>query len=177
MGKEVLSSVWLVPTERDVLPVSKVIKDLSQRHNTMPFLPHITIYGEVLTDLEKVVDAAREAVRGIMPFSVEVDKLDYTTEWAKTLFAQIKPNQNLDTIHRRLKKRLVEYNDYVLNPHMSLVYKEEMTKEEKLLEIPSIKIPESFTLDRIAITVPLNPVAKWKDVARWQTPFVLRFNS
>lgn len=176
MSKE-LSSVWLVPTEADVLRVSSIIKDLSQRYRTVPFLPHITIWGEVLAPLQEVEEAARSAVYGVAPFTVDVEKLDYTTEWAKTLFAQIKPNDRLDIINRRLGKRLSRYGNYVLNPHMSLVYKKEMTEEEKLKEIPNIKIPDSFTLDRIAITVPGDPVAKWENVARWSTPFLIRFNS
>ncbi len=176
MSKE-LSSVWLVPTESDVIKVSPIIKDLSQRHGTVPFLPHITIWGEVLAPLQEVEDAARNAVSGITPFVVEVEKLDYSTEWAKTLFIQMKPNENLDMVNRRLGKRLSRYNNYVLNPHMSLVYKKEMTEEEKLKEIPNIRIPDSFTLDRIAITAPGNPIAKWEDVARWSTPFLIRFNS
>lgn len=175
MSKE-LSSIWLVPTETDVLKVSKTIKELSDRHEATPFLPHITIYGAITAPLDEVINAAKESVSGLTPFTVEKEKLDYATEWAKTLFIQIKPSEKLNAILRKLRKKLIGYGDYALDPHMSLVYKEEMTEEEKLKEIPNLRVPESFTIDRIAITIPQNPVEIWKDVARWKTPFILRFN-
>ena len=177
MGREALSSVWLVPTEKDAAPISQVIKDLAQRHDATPFLPHITVWGAVTAPLAVVEEASRDAVSGIKPFTVEVERLDYSEEWAKTLFTQIKPNETLDEIHRRLADRLRRYTDYILNPHMSLIYKTEMTEEEKLKEIPNISIPQSFTLDRIAITLPGDPVEKWENVALWSTPFLIRFGS
>lgn len=177
MGKEALSSVWLVPTEKDVDSVQPTVNDLAKRHGTTPFLPHVTIWGETTAPLRVVEQAARDAIYGIVPFQVEVEKLDYTEIWAKTLFAQIKPHPTLDEINRRLRERLRRYADYVLNPHMSLIYKKEMTEEQKLKEIPNIHIPRRFTLDRVAITLPGDPVAKWENVAMWSTPFLIRFNS
>lgn len=172
-----LLSLWLVPTETDVVKVAPVIKSLSERHGTTPFLPHITIYGAINAPLDVTINAAKESVNGVTPFVVEKEKLDYTTEWAKTLFIQIKPNERFNSILSKLRKRLLQYGDYALNPHMSLVYKKEMTEEEKLKEIPNLKIPDSYTIDRIAITVPGDPVEKWENVARWSTPFIQRFNS
>lgn len=175
MNKEVLSSVWLVPERRDELKLSEEITDLSRKHGATPFLPHITIWGAVTAPLSVVEEAARNAVSGIEPFSVEVEQLDYTTEWAKTLFAQIKPHPMLIEINRRLGEKLSKYTPYILNPYLSLVYKKEMTKEEKLKEMPNIHIPQNFTIDRIAITLPGDPVAKWENVAMWSTPFLIKF--
>lgn len=121
--------------------------------------------------------SSRDAVKGIDPFRVEIEKLDYTTEWAKTLFAQIKPHPILVEINKRLGEKLSRYTPYALNPHMSLIYKTSMTEEEKLKEIPNIHIPETFTLDRIAITLPGDPIAKWENVSMWSTPFLIRFDS
>lgn len=174
---EVLSSVWLVPVKKDETDLSKVIKGLSQRHNSAPFLPHITIYGEVAADIQEVEDAALSAIGGFAPFTVEKERLDYSSEWSKTLFVQIRPSKILSEIHRRLRERLIEHCDYVLNPHISLVYKEEMTKEEKLQEIPNLTIPDLITIDRVAITFPQNPIEKSRDVASWQTLFVARIGS
>lgn len=127
--------------------------------------------------MDEAITAAKESISGLTPFTVEKEKLNYSPEWSKTLFIQIKPNEKLDMILNKLRKRLIQYGNYALNPHMSLIYKEEMTEEEKLKEIPSLKVPDSFTIDRIAITVPQNPVEKWKDVAHWKTLFMQKFNS
>lgn len=170
-------SIWLVPAKEDEKIISQTIKDLAERHHTLPFLPHITIYGGITADIQELISAAENAVQGISSFTVDVEKIAYSTEWSKTLYAQISQNEFMDEIHRRLRNKLKIYKDFVLDLHMSLVYKEEMTEEEKLREMERLNTPHNFIIDRIAVTNPMNPVERWKDISRWQTPFISRFNS
>lgn len=170
MTKEVLSSVNLIPSDRDIEVISPVIEDLAEKYSSVSFLPHITIWGNIVAPLSVVEKAARPVIEGIKPFIVEVEGLGYSERWSKTLFAQIKPNEMLDEIHRRLGERLRVYSDFNLNPHLSLIYKRGMTEEEKLRETTRILIPDHINLDRIAITVPGDPIAKWENLSAWRTP-------
>jgi 2'-5' RNA ligase len=170
MNKEMLSSIWLVPSEDDRAPFDDVINRLANKYDSIPFIPHITIWGAITAPIEVVEEASSQAIEGINPFTVEIEKLDYSEEWSKTLFAQLLMNENLEKIYKRLSDRLNNYTPYKLNPHLSLVYKEEMTELEKKTEIANIKLPKEFQVDRIVVTLPQDPVRKWKNISKWQTP-------
>lgn len=168
-------SVCLVPKQEDKKYLLKIIKSLNQKYNTVAFIPHITIYGGIETELTNIKQAAEKSIKDIQPFTVYVEKIDYSEEWSKTLFIQIKPSVMLNKIHFLLRKKLKQYNDYVFNPHISLIYKKDMTKKEKLNETKNLKFKKSFVIDRIVLITPLNIKEKWLDVAKWQTPFIKQF--
>lgn len=51
----------------------------------------------------------------------------------------------------RLNEKLKNIKDYQFNPHVSLIYKKEMTEKSKIEEVKNLEIKESFTINRIEI--------------------------
>lgn len=170
MGKKALSSVWLIPTKTDAKNLRQIIKDLARKYNAESFTPHLTIYGGVQMELKGIEEVVKQSVQGVKPFVVETNRLDHSDIWQKTLFIHIKPNDTLSEIYRRLEAQL--HAGYVLNPHISLIYQDRMTREDKLAEMERIHIPDSLTIDRIAITYAENPISIQKQVESWKTPFI-----
>ncbi len=86
----------------------------------------------------------------MQPFQVEVDKLNYSDNFWKTIFTEIKMNSQLQKIYINLRKELLNYHDYILKPHMSLIYKK-LSNRQKEEIVNNIIIKNQFTLDKIAI--------------------------
>jgi 2'-5' RNA ligase len=167
-----ISSIWLIPEQKDEDYISAVIQGLSQKYATLYFTPHITIYGEIEKELDVVIEAAKNAVRNVRPFMVNVEKLDYSEAWSKTLFIQLQQNQTINLIHARLREKLSHYSDYKFNPHISLIYKKDMTAQNKIEEIKALSLKTSYMIDRIAIISPLNKRRGWHDISKWKILFM-----
>jgi 2'-5' RNA ligase len=175
MSSDVLSSIWLVPSEENMKQFQMVIDGLAAKYDSTSYIPHITIWGAITAPLSVIEEASRKAIEGIRPFTIDVEKIDYSEEWSKTLFAQLVMNSYLEKISNSLSQSLSKYTHYELNPHLSLVYKEEMTEAEKQKEIPSIILPKSFLVDKIAVTLPQDPINKWKNISKWNTSLSFSF--
>ncbi|MBI4009267.1 2'-5' RNA ligase family protein [Candidatus Roizmanbacteria bacterium] len=128
-----------------------MIRDLSKKYKAPSFIPHLTIYGGGLTlDLDKAKKIISESIKDMQPFQVEVDKLNYSDNFWKTIFTEIKMNSQLQKIYINLRKELLNYHDYILKPHMSLIYKK-LSNRQKEEIVNNIIIKNQFTLDKIAI--------------------------
>ncbi len=144
-------SIWLLPAKKDNEYLSKIIKDLSYKHGAPVFIPHLTIYGGKLQlDPEKAKKIVVESIRSVKPFTIEVDKLNQSENFWKTVFIEIKMNKYLERIYQNLRKKLIIYNDYELKPHMSLIYKN-LSTSERINIINSLKIKNKYTINEIAI--------------------------
>lgn len=167
-------SFWLVPEKRDEEYLSVIIRSLCNKYQTTSFPPHITASGGVKGELSTVISIVEESVQGIKPFSVEVEKIDFTQKPKKTLFLQLKPNTHLKVINARLSTGLHNINDQEFNPHLSLIYKTDMKKEDKIREIKQLKIRRQILIDKVAIVQRSNPEGKI-DNATWQILFEKQF--
>jgi hypothetical protein len=106
-----------------------------------------------------------QAAQGIMPFSVHVTGVGHSDQLFKTVFLRLAPSDELRALHERIRASLSGVDDYVLEPHLSLIYKElPLPARERIAR--SIRPPESFVCDALSVVVP-GP-AGWTDVPSWR---------
>ncbi len=147
-----LVSVWLVTNDEDKLYLSKIINDLGSKYAAPLFHPHLTVYGGADTSADEVIQAAKDAVFGIKPFKITVDKLNQSEDYFKTVFIEFKDHDLLTIINQRLDQKLAKYSDYTFKPHISLIYKD-MSEEEKKEVIASLNVKKEFTIFGIAVVI------------------------
>lgn len=158
---------WLIPSQEDKALFQKIINTLAQEYDALTFTPHVTLYaGEFVPD-ESPAELLKIATQGIHPFSLKVDQLLYTEEFTKTLFVQFHPNTVLSQITESLRSHSSKPSDYILNPHLSLIYQylSEQTKKELA---SSITLPKSevFFDEVSAISIP-ETIRRREDVEKW----------
>ena len=171
MINKMLYHVCLLPAKEDKLILENIIKSLAEKYNSYPFLAHMTIYSRIPTSEAIVIKAVKESLSGIKPFQIEVDKLDYSDLFTKTLYIQFKNNPTLKKIYSSLFNNLNKYVDYTFNPHMSLIYKNNMPFEEKEKIITNIKLNRRVIFDRCVIIGATKLLKEEKDVTDWQIAF------
>ena len=79
----------------------------------------------------------KSSSQGIAPFTVKVKKIDHSQSYDKTLFIQLHNHENLLLLQQRIQNGLGKDLHYQFDPHISLIYKDGMSENEKLSIIDS----------------------------------------
>ena len=100
-------AIWLLPDTNDTKYLSRIIANLSCKFNSPEFLPHITIYGLVDVCLSLIEDAITNAISNLNSFIVKKSEINYSDNIWKTIFINIIPNQELESINESTKARSI----------------------------------------------------------------------
>ena len=166
-------SIWLIPRTDQRKSLQKIIDDLSKKYNAYSFIPHITAYylGTSMK-LEEVITITDNATNGTRPFTMNAKNIVYSDIFTKTLYIQFEVSKQLLELYNKLKDHFNKYYEYVLNSHLSLIYKNNMDNKEKENEIKRISYPKNLTFDKIAIiTRGGSIITKEKDILDWKIEF------
>lgn len=159
---------WLMPSDRDRSPFQKMINTLANTYGAPVFEPHVTIFVGERSDNESPGDVIDEATAGMEGVWLRIDRIRHTSDFTKTLFVQFHPSHRLSALSDALRQRSAKPSDYVLDPHLSLIY-HSMSEAEKEKVAASLIIPEpDIYFDEVrAIATPMS-VRDRQDVESWK---------
>jgi len=161
-----MHAIWLTFSENDRNYLKNIIDDLSEKYHTPKFEPHITVYGLVDSEIRLIENIAREATLNYSSFLVEKSEILQSEELWKTVYIELKMNDNLGLIHKNLKKYFDKIVKYEFNPHISLIYKI-LPIEEKIKIINELKIKNEFTVNKLVVQKFFPEIEKWKIVKKY----------
>ena len=159
-------AIWFLFGKEDGRYLEHIIKDLATRHNSPFFIPHITVYGLVNTDLETIDNLILESIKGVKPFLVEKNSIGYSDDFWKTLFIEIKQNLYLNSINEKLTNGLSKLSNYEFSPHISVIYKK-MNENEKKFMVQNLNVKNDFLVSKIVIHEFSNNVEDWKIIKEY----------
>lgn len=172
-------SVFLVPAAGDRRWADGVIHELADRYDTLPFEPHVTVYGGAFSndaELEPVRRALADAAAGTGPITLQVAGLGVTEEYFRSLFVSFGEDPALRRLHEAVKGAVAQDSGYLLVPHLSLFYADlPLAAKETAARTVALDRQE-MRFDQVKIVVP-DPVTGWSDARRWQTLFRLRLGA
>ena len=161
-------SFWLIPSEEDRAFFQNIIDSLGQEYDAPSFTPHVTIYSGEYTPDDNYAELIQKSIKEVNSFSLKVEKIGYTEEFTKTLFVQFFPCAILSDISETLRKSSSKPSDYILNPHLSLIYQQlSETIKEDLTNLLSINKSEVFFNEVMAISTP-GLIQATEDVENWE---------
>lgn len=161
-------SYWLLPATADHVCFQNIINTLAKTYAAPPFEPHVTIYSGAYTPQDNPAALLQRAINGIQHVCLCVDSLLYTDVFTKTLFVQFHPSSILAAISDALRNAVAAPSDYVLNPHLSLIYKQ-MSHETKQHLVSSLHLPRSNILfDEVGAVVSSGRTQSPEDVEGWK---------
>lgn len=157
-----------MPADPAKTAFSAVIAELSQRFDAPIFEPHITIFGTVhgaSLQPEDWLELTRAAVAGIEPFTVRAVGIGHSDDRFKCVYVELDESRELREIHDRLRSRLPD--EYVLKPHLSLIYKALPTPVRQQLchELQALELPTRWLSDSVAVVAP--GTSGWSRVEEW----------
>jgi hypothetical protein len=145
-----------------------MINHLAQTYEGPVFEPHVTLYSGTYAPDERFDAILAQAGSEAEPLRLHVDTVSYTAQFTKTLFVQFQPSLRLSRLSDRIRAHASQPFDYVLDPHLSLMYKC-MSEAEQRRIAASIRVPlDTVTFDEVCVTVTPTPTRSPQDVARWE---------
>lgn len=163
--------------DKDVL--MPVIANLQRKYcNEQSFEPHLTIYHSTnINSLSEAIFAATKATKNIEPFTIESESFGYKDNWSKILYLKIKPNQKINSIRMRIEKELHEENSSEFIPHISLMYKDNLSTNLRTEIVNRINLPSTFTIQGIQILSPGFDNNDWRNYLRWEIMHTIDFSN
>ena len=159
-------TLWLTPAEPLRSALRSIIGLLAATLDAVEFEPHVTVFCGPSTEA-----AARGLVQKIAsrtsPVVLTADRLDQTEIFTKTLFVQFHESAPLRRMFETVKASSPP-SDYVLNPHLSLLYRKlTAVKRQELCE--TLAVPTgAYSFDRVRMVETELPIEDDGPVRRWR---------
>ncbi len=158
-----MHAIWLTFSKKDRDYLKKIIDELAEKYHAPKFEPHITVYGLVDSEMSLIESIAKEVTLNYDSFLVEKSEILQSEELWKTVYMELKMNNQLKLIYKNLKKHFEKIVKYEFNPHISLIYKI-LPIEEKIKIINKLDIKNEFTVNKLVVQKFFLDVEKWKIV-------------
>jgi hypothetical protein len=158
---------WLAPAEPAQNFFDAKIAELASRFDAPVFEPHVTVYAN-----RKGKEDPKEVLGSVLancgPFRLSVRDIQCSDEFTKTVFVRFEASAQLSRLSRALQQASTSHDEYQLDPHLSLIYKE-MTPETRVEVAASIKLPFTEVLfDSAKAIVCPTPIRSRQDVEAWR---------
>lgn len=162
-------SVWLMPENLAAGSLSESIKDLAQKFSSPDFAPHMTLYSTKIPaeNLIQVKENLKNRVKDFKSLTLNVLGVGQTERLFKSLFFQLQNSKELNGLYQIVKSLLSKYGNYDIDPHISLLYKEGLSAEEKTKSIEDIEFASEIEFDRVAIKVSGPNDDFGKEINKW----------
>ena len=157
---------WLLPETAARGVFAKTIRELARRFETPVFAPHVSVFiapensrhpAEILRDLGEVM------------LELTIHSIRCSQQFTKTLFVQFEPSVPLQELGDRIWKASKAPEQFVINPHMSLLYANLAAEKKKAL-VDEIRFPfRNVGFSSICAMRCAQPTATVAEVKQWQS--------
>ena len=171
-----LLAIWLVPQDNDKEYLQKIVNGLGEKYNAPLFVPHLTILGDTIIELEDLKQAIDKSFKNIKPIKIKKTQISQSELFFKTVFIEFEENEILKKVFENLKNNLPEKTDYVFKPHISLLYKI-MPEEEKIKIVKNLNIKSEFIIDKVVVNAPKNGDTDFLNIEDWQSFYTKILNN
>jgi 2'-5' RNA ligase len=130
---------WLVPAEPIASHLDDIIRKLALRFDAQSFEPHVTIYAGP-SNRGEASSIVSDIAANFVSLNLELEQIDESSIYSKTLFLQFRRSEALRAIFDFVRNNLGNRAEYVLNPHLSLLYQKLSAEQRRelcrRLEVP-----------------------------------------
>ena len=109
-----MHAIWLTFSKSDREYLKNIIDKISEKYHAPKFEPHITIYGLIDSEISQIDKIAKEVVLNQNSFLVKKSEILQSEELWKTVFIELKINQQLESIYKNLKKHFEKIAELIL---------------------------------------------------------------
>jgi 2'-5' RNA ligase len=161
-----MHAIWLTFSKNDREYLKKIIDEISEKYHAPKFEPHITVYGLVDSELILIDAIVKKVALDCNSFFVKKSEILQSEKLWKTIYIELKANEQLELIHKNLKKHFDKISKYEFSPHISLIYKI-LPVEEKIKIINKLDIKSELFVNNLVIQKFFPDVEKWKIVKEY----------
>jgi 2'-5' RNA ligase len=115
-------TLWLIPDGEARQQLQQLITDLSNRHGTPAFEPHITLLSGIMGDEAAVVAQSAEFAANTAPIVAAIRNVEYLEEFFRCLFFSTDQSASLLEARRQAETLFEHTNIQPFIPHVSFLY-------------------------------------------------------
>ena len=160
-------TLWLVPREPLLGLLRSTIHKLAAESGAVEFEPHVTVFCAPSTGDESRA-VARRIGRQYAPIELTAERLDHSELYTKTLFVQFRDSAVLRQMFETAAANFSRPSNYLLNPHLSLLYKKQSLATLKQLSETLIIPMGGYAFERIRMIETELPIKDDGPVRRWR---------
>jgi hypothetical protein len=131
---------WLVPSREPLTFFQGLIETLAHSQGAPVFTPHVTIHAGESPAGEDPRPVIAHSMRGLTEVRLRTGSVAHSGLFTKTLFVQFHPSQVLSRVAADLRRLSICPSDYILDPHLSLLYKNMPAQDRETLAA-SLRLP------------------------------------
>lgn len=154
-------AIWFTFQKDDEFLLQDIINKLSEKYNSISFKPHITAYGLVNIELDKISKICQNISTELKPFNVHFLNISYSDYFWKTLFVNLKPSKIMTKIHECFSEKIKKLENNVFEPHISLIYKK-MSNDDKKEISKTVGLKKQFKINNISILHYSDKIENWE---------------
>jgi hypothetical protein len=143
---------------------------LATNYDAVEFEPHVTIFSGSSDD-DEIRNTAPGVASRFSAVELTPRKLDFSSSYTKTLFIDFYESAVARHMFDAIKHGTAQPSAYVLNPHLSLLYKT-MPAAAQAEICGTLEIPEGdYAFDRLRVIETEIPLTRPEQIIRWRTVF------
>lgn len=161
-------SLWLMPEGELFHSLRGLIRELSIRHLTPFFLPHVTLLGRLEGDENRMHSKVSALASDLSPLALQLGVVEGLDEFFRSLFIQISNSPSLSEAHRKALDIFGVRDEPPFVPHLSLLYSNVSfsTKRDIVREIGS-DFQQEFTARQLHLFSTRGDPSLWHQLASY----------
>lgn len=157
---------WLVPTHDTRRWFEEKIRDLSERFQAPLFEPHLTVHAGPAEKVAAPSSVLAEAAFDFDAIVLRPGRIGHSEKFTKTLYLEFHNSQQLVFLAEKLRERVP--SDYVLQPHISLLYHKLPEAEREALANSFDGLLHDVRFEVMQAVFCPRPAESAEDVHSWQ---------
>lgn len=121
-GTTEVYSLWLMPRGHVADELQTLIADLSRKHVTPTFEPHVTLIGSLNLPKAEAISKSKELATQTKPFIVKLSEVAYLDQYFRCVFIKAERTRGLMTAYLTARDLFAYQQNEDYMPHLSLVY-------------------------------------------------------
>lgn len=161
-GKPEVYSLWLMPRGHVADELQTLIADLSRKHMTPTFEPHVTLIGSLNLPKAEAVSKTKELATQVKPFIVTLSEVAYLDQYFRCVFIKAERTTGLMTAHLTARDLFVYQQDDDYMPHLSLVYGDlQRTTKRAIVQHIGVETTIEFLVEELYLYCTDGPPKDW----------------
>jgi Cyclic phosphodiesterase-like protein len=158
---------WLVPALPYHRELATIIEGLADELNAPRFEPHVTVYAGARGADDDVEALLIQAAQRVAALDLRIAAVGTSPELFKTLYLELEPDPQTAGLCQGFRAGLRPAVDYVLKPHLSLLYKRLPAATRTALAGRFDMVGQHITFDQIAAVRPGHGRHEWFEIVAW----------
>jgi hypothetical protein len=149
-----LYSLWLMPCAAEAADLRALVAELSAAFGTPPFLPHMTVQGDLAARLKDVSALAARVAAALPRQHWPVRGIEASTAWFRAFYLAFEPRvafADALEVSARGSGTRAGLSPF---PHVSLAYGDlDAARKDALRDRIAARVPAALTFDRLVVAL------------------------